>query len=402
LSKKQIVKNPIKLLVIPSWYPPDGGYFFKEHSESLAGEGCAVDVLYNRVIGLRKFKSIPSGELGSFRVNSENGIRVIRSGFFKFPGNEPLNARRWISSTSGLFRRYQRKFGKPDLILAHSGIWAGCAAEKISRESGIPYIIAEHRSFLVFSTEESKQQLSPLYRKMVAPAYRNASRLIAVSESMKPGLLEIEPEAGEKITVVPNMVNGDFFSFTETPRSSDPFVFLSAGRLVKFKGLDYLMRAFAELKKNTRIPVRLKIVGRGEEGEKLENLAAELGISQDVEFTGRLSREQVVRAYQESNCFVLPSLYEAFGVVLIEAMATGLPVIATRSGGPEYIVEESSGYLIEPGNVDVLRNAMAEMIQNYDSFDSDAIRESTLFRYGNHEIAREYIEIFKICLNLHR
>jgi glycosyltransferase involved in cell wall biosynthesis len=396
------VKNNLRILVIPSWYPPDGGFFFREHSEALSGEGCEVDVLYNRIIGVRKLKNVPFGELGSFRVNPENGIRVVRSWSFKWPGNEPLMARRWISSTLGLYKKYHNKFGAPDLILAHSGIWAGCAAERINQAYNIPYIITEHRSFLVFSTAESKQQLTPLYRKMLPEAYRNACRLIAVSASMKPGLLEVTPDIEDRITVVPNMVNGDFFSFPSSERSKDPFVFLSAGRLVKFKGLDYLLRAFASLKSSVNVPIRLRIIGRGEEHQNLKKLADELGIHDEVEFTGRISRDEVSRAYREANCFVLPSLYEAFGVVLIEAMASGLPVIATRSGGPENIVEAPCGILTEPGNVDTLRDSMAAMIRNYASFEQSRIRESTLQRYGHREIAREYLKIFKNCLHLHR
>ncbi len=361
-----------------------------------------MDVLYNRIIGLRKLRNVPFGELGPFRVKSENGIRVIRSWSFKFPGNEPLLAKRWISSTVRLYKKYQKQFGKPDLILAHSGIWGGCAAEQINRIYNIPYIITEHRSFLVFSTPESQKQLSPLYRKLLPGAYRNASRLVAVSTSMKPGLLELAPDIEDKITVVPNMVDGDFFSLPQPERSKDPFVFLSAGRLVKFKGLDFLLRAFAGLKNSLDVPIMLKIIGRGEERENLEALADELGIRDEVEFTGRISREEVSRGYREANCFILPSLYEAFGVVLIEAMASGLPVIATRSGGPEYIVEKHCGILTEPGNVDVLRDSMAEMIRNYDSFKQSEIREYTMAKYGNREIAREYLKIFKNCLHLHR
>jgi glycosyltransferase involved in cell wall biosynthesis len=198
------------------------------------------------------------------------------------------------------------------------------------------------------------------------------------------------------------MVDGEFFSFPQAERSNNPFVFLSAGRLVKFKGLDYLLRAFAGLKNSVDLPIRLKIIGRGEERENLEALADELGITNEVEFTGRISREEVSRGYREANCFVLPSLYEAFGVVLIEAMATGLPVFATRSGGPENIVENQCGILTEPGNIDALKDSMAEMIRNYNSFRQSDIRKFTMSKYGNREIAREYLKIFKNCLHLHR
>jgi glycosyltransferase involved in cell wall biosynthesis len=389
------MKKKIRILVIPSWYPPDGGYFFKEHSEALAEAGCSVDVLYNRIIGLRKLGKDGLKELQFFRERNENGLCVIRSSFFKIPGNEKINARRWISSTRRLFARYLSRSGAPDLILAHSAIWAGSAAGIIYRRYGVKYIIAEHRSFLVFSTEESKRQLTGFYRRILPPAYRHAGRIIAVSDSMRPGIREIAGDLDRRITVVPNMVNGDFFTFPDVERTADPFVFISVGRLVGFKGLDHLLRAFAGLRPTAGKEVRLRIIGRGEERASLERLAEELGISPQVEFTGRLSRAEVARAYREANCFVLPSLYEAFGVVLIEAMAAGLPVIATRSGGPESIVDQGSGYLAEPGSAEGLKHSMEQMIREYHSFDQAAIRRATLERYGHRKIAMEYLKIFQ-------
>ena len=121
-----------KILVIPSWYPPDGGQFFQDHAEALAKAGFEVDVLVNRLVGLTKLKISERSTLQPFQVREVNGTRVIRSFFVKWPKNELLNIRKWSDSTVKLFQKYQRTFGKPDLILAHSSIWAGYAASKIS------------------------------------------------------------------------------------------------------------------------------------------------------------------------------------------------------------------------------------------------------------------------------
>jgi glycosyltransferase involved in cell wall biosynthesis len=98
---------------------------------------------------------------------------------------------------------------------------------------------------------------------------------------------------------------------------------------------------------------------------------------------------------QESNCFILTSSYEAFGVVLIEAMSTGLPVIATRSGGPESILDDSCGYLVEPGSTGELMEAMLKMINEYDRFNQQNIRDRTLQYYGSDIIAKKYLEVFE-------
>ena len=121
-----------KTLVIPSWYPPDGGQFFQDHAEALAEAGFQVDVLVNRTIGLTQLKISERSTLHRFQVSKLNGTQVVRSCYIKWPKNELLNIQRWSNSTVKLFRRYERTFGKPDLILAHSSIWAGYAASHIS------------------------------------------------------------------------------------------------------------------------------------------------------------------------------------------------------------------------------------------------------------------------------
>jgi glycosyltransferase involved in cell wall biosynthesis len=387
--------KPIKLLVIPSWYPPDGGYFFKEHCEALVQAGCEVDVMVNRVVGIRKIIKMKQGEWGRFIVRHEDGLRVIRSIYYKIPGNERLNINRWVKSTLRLFGRYYKRFGRPDLMLVHSVTWAGPGAAKIHSRYGIPYLIAEHRSFFVRSTEVARKMVKPFYIPFFGQAYYGCEKLILVSESMKGGLLELLPGLESRITIIPNMVNGEYFKFPDEVRKEDPFVFITAGRLAEVKGLDILISAFKTLIEQTNRQVLLKILGRGEIRAKLEQQVSRAGLQDRVFFPGRVTRDRVVCEMQDANCYILASRYEAFGVVLIEAMATGLPVISTRSGGPEYIVDESCGYLVEPDNVEAMTEAMLKMMSEYDRFNQEEIRERTLQYYGSQVITEKYINIFK-------
>jgi glycosyltransferase involved in cell wall biosynthesis len=390
-----MLSKPIKLLVIPSWYPPDGGYFFKEHSEALARAGCEVDVLVNRVVGIRRLRRVKRGEHRGVIIRQEEGLRVIRSIYYKIPGNEKLNINRWVKRTLRLFVRYYKKFGRPDLILAHSVTWAGLAAERIHSKYNIPYLVAEHRSFFVRSTGAARKMVKPFYIPLFNHAYSSCEKLILVSESMKPGLLELIPNIESRITVIPNMINGEYFTFPEKKRNEEPFIFITAGRLAAVKGLDILLSAFKILIEKTGKRILLKILGRGEIRKELEEQVVRSGLQGQVIFTGRVTRDQVVREMQDANCYVLASRYEAFGVVLIEAMATGMPVIATRSGGPEYIVDESCGYLVDPDNVEQLAGAMLKMISEYDRFNQEGIRKRVLQKYGSEVLSRRYVELFE-------
>ena len=117
------MEQPRRILILPSWYPPDGGYFFREHSEAIRMKGWEVDVLVNRVVGIRRLIRAGISALRSTRAIDENGLRVIRSIYLKIPGSEKHNIRSWSQKTRKLYSGYEKKYGKPALILAqqHGG-----------------------------------------------------------------------------------------------------------------------------------------------------------------------------------------------------------------------------------------------------------------------------------------
>ena len=388
------MKEEKRILIIPSWYPPDGGYFFKEHSEALMKMGWRADVLVNRLVGVRKLIQVGWSALRRYRVGEENGLRVIRSSYLKVPGNEKYNILGWARQTARIYLRYEKQFGRPDLILAHSVTWAGYASYLINRKHGIPYVIVEHRSFFVWSSREARQMVLPFHVPLFGLAYDHCEKLILVSDSLKKGMDALVPSAVERSVVIPNMIREDLFLPPQEPRKADPFVFIWAGRLEHVKGVDLLLVAVKKLSEKTDRRFLVRLAGKGSLKEELEHQAEALGVADRVSFLGRLSREDMLIEMQEANCFILPTRYEAFGVVLIEAMATGLPLIATRSGGPESIVTRENGLLIEPENVDELAAAMQEIMANIKDYSAEVIRKQTLKRYGDRSVIKQYIQLF--------
>jgi len=176
------MKEEKRILIIPSWYPPDGGYFFKEHSEALQKKGWQVDVLVNRLVGIRKLIRTGWSSLRPYRVGEENGLRVIRSSYLKVPGNEKYNILGWARQTARIYRRYEKQFGKPRLILAHSVTWAGYASYLLKQKYGIPFVIVEHRSFFVWSTDEARQMVKSYHVPLFELAYNNCEKLIQSEE----------------------------------------------------------------------------------------------------------------------------------------------------------------------------------------------------------------------------
>jgi glycosyltransferase involved in cell wall biosynthesis len=255
-------------------------------------------------------------------------------------------------------------------------------------------LIVEHRSFFVWITPEARQMVKPFYLPFFEAAYRHCHRLVPVSESLLTGLRSLMPWIDEKVEVIPNMIRESMFLPPSVPRECSPFVFFWAGRLEHVKGIDVLLEAVDELNARTDSSFLVRLAGRGSLRTQLEEQAMELGINHIVSFLGRISREEMQEELQNACCFVLPTRYEAFGAVLIEAMATGMPVIATRSGGPDHIVSVENGFLVEPDNVKQLATAMERMMQEYVSFNQDQIRSTTLERFGEKKVLERYGRLF--------
>ena len=287
------MSNQRRILIIPSWYPPDGGYFFKEHSEAIQNMGWQVDVLVNRVVGIRKLIKAGPSALRRYSISDENGLRVIRSVYLKIPGSEKLNIQRWATQTRRLYKRYENQYGKPDLILTHSVTWAGYAASLIRDRYGIPYLVVEHRSFFVWSTEKARRMVKSFYLPFFEKAYGNCNRLVLVSGSLLTGLKTLMPWIEEKTMVIPNMIREDMFLLPDKPRKRDPFVFVWAGRLEHVKGLDLLLEAVQKLKNRSTIRFEVRLAGKGSLRNELEQQAAALEVNDRVYFLGRISREDM-------------------------------------------------------------------------------------------------------------
>ena len=390
--------NPIKLLVIPSWYPPDGGYFFQEYSKAFAEKGFHVDELVNRITGITTLNKKTLKYLKRFNVSEYEGIRTIRSFYLKLPRLEKINVNRWILSTGRLFDKYVSIYGKPDMIIAHCSIWAGCAAQHIFSKYNIPYIIVENRSLFIGLSEDSEKMFRKFYFPLLKKAFFSATKIVTVSSSLHTKIEAIEPSSSRKFLTISNLVDTGFFKLPEMSRDKEPFNVLSVARLAKVKGLDLLIRAFARFLEKCP-DASLRIAGRGPLLKELIELTAELKIKDQVRFVGFLNKEGILREMHQANLLVLASRDEAFGIVLIEAMSTGLPVIATRSGGPVHIVNADAGILTDLENTDQLYAALIKMYEQYERFDQEKIRSNTIERYSKETVMNQYTKLIDEILS---
>jgi glycosyltransferase involved in cell wall biosynthesis len=198
---------------------------------------------------------------------------------------------------------------------------------------------------------------------------------------------------------IPNLIDTDFFVPPPDPRKTQPFVFLAVGILEHVKGFDVLIEAFAGFMAMNKGEFLLRIGGRGSKYRKLKALAKRHGVLEWVHLHGYVPREQVRREMQQSHVFVLPSRFEAFGVVLIEAMATGCPVLSTYSGGPEYIVNDRNGILVEPDSAEQLQDAMQKLYDNYAQYNQDEIRKQVVDNYSVEVVRHRYYDLINQVLH---
>lgn len=212
-------------------------------------------------------------------------------------------------------------------------------------------IASVHTLSKAYTMGRSANVWSKLVGILVKWTYNKAEGVVAVSKGVRDDLVRNFNVDYNKITVINNPVNIENISALSDEDAVDMGLFgegpvvLFVGRLVKVKGIDCLLKAFSQV--SGKMKVKLLIVGEGSEEHNLKKLSKSLGIERDVFFLGY--KDNPYPYMKRASVFVLPSLYEGFGVVIVEAMACGLPVISTKSyEGIEDIIEDGVNGLLVP------------------------------------------------------
>ncbi len=371
----------IKVLNLVSWFPneknPVEGIFIKEHIKAI-GKFADVRIGYG----------VEGGQSGRIRYRKElvDGLELLS---FEF-GKVPLPGGSFFPYLKGfyeVFRKLRKEGFYPHIIHAHV-YRAGVPAVILGSLTGIPVIVTEHYS--IFTGEE----LWGRERVKAEFVFRNAKLITSVSEFLG---RHIKRYAGNTpVRVIPNVVDHTLFYPPPSHASGEPLRFVTVAHLESHKGIDYLIDAAGILKKEG-YDFRVTIVGDGSRREEYEKRIRRLGLERFLMLVGEKSHSEVARLMRESDVFVLPSLGETFGVVLIEAMATGLPLIATDCGGPSEIVDRDSGLIVPPADEYALAQAMKKFLRREVSFDREKIYRKSL-RFSYERVGREFFDLYKELL----
>ena len=385
-------KSPdLHICFLPSWYPAQpsdlSGNFFREQAIALKEVCAKVGVVAASLRSLRNLRSALSGG-GGIRKEVDEGVLTYRSSALHLtPRLWGPTIRRVGGVAEHMFECYVADNGVPDVIHVHAALPIGGAAIKISQKYRVPFVYSEH------STAFARNLVGPAG---MAEAKRVAVRAIRRFAVSRPFALLLEDSFGFSrgtFEIMPNPVHSRFLERELSKSNQSGIRFLHVSLLDPKKNVTFLLQAFADAFRG-RHDALLTIGGDGSTKPTLVELAAKLGVSAQVRFLGALSREGVATALSEADVFVLPSKFETFGVVLVEALAMGVPVIATRCGGPEDIVATEDGILVPVDDVAALARAMVQMEATRETWDRAILRDRCRNRFAASSIARQWLEVY--------
>jgi glycosyltransferase involved in cell wall biosynthesis len=303
----------------------------------------------------------------------------------------PIPKTSYLPYLWGVFQAYRRIVAdgfRPDLIHAHV-FDAGVPAVLIGRLYGTPVVITEHDS------DFPRGLLSPAAVLRARLAFRWAAAVLPVSLALQRGIERYGIRA--RFSVIPNVVDTRLFTPPSVFRPSPgPLRILFVGTLIPVKGLPFLLRALAQWPQ-PRARWHLDIVGDGSHRTEYERLATELGLTAQVNFHGFRPKAEVADFMRQADLFVLPSLWENFPCVLLEALASGLPIVSTYTGGIPEIVDDAVGQLVPPGDSESLAQALTSMLASPDRFDRHTLAQRAA-RYSPTEVGRTLHAIYQDCL----
>ena len=378
----------LKILFITSWYPIQdstvAGVFVREHAKavSLFDE---VKVLHftrsqNNLHGLWGIEEEKDFEL-------TEGIPTYRA----WRRNSPLPKTSFLLSLAGIFSSFHQLVLQgflPDIIHAHVFI-AGFPAVLLGKFHNIPVVITEHW------TGFPRKILSKLDIRIAKFTFSQADRVLPVSRSLQQALEEYKVRA--VFSIVPNVVDMKLFHPAHIMDDVLTKRILFVGNLEQthVKGFPVLLHALAEINKE-RKDWCLDVIGGGTALYEYQQLVSNLNLSQKVQFHGFLHKVEVARMMNQSDFLVLPSLWENLPCVLIEAMASGLPVVSTTTGGIPEIVDPETGILVPPGDGRALRDALVRMFDHASDYDRSLIAAKAS-RYSLEHVGEMLHSIYLEC-----
>lgn len=372
------------ILIVNSEYPPIGG-----------GAGNASAHIARELVKMGKQVTVLTASFAKLpREEQDAGVRVLRLPGLRRKADRSTPTEQTIFMISaaviGLFWAIRLK---PSIVLAFFGAPSGAAVWSWNWFVNIPYVVClrggDVPGFRPYDFAGYHRALSPLLRRV----WRRAAAVVANSAGLRELAKKFEPDV--PVQVIPNGV--DLEKFATNDRSWNPVHMLFVGRIVYQKGLDLLLKALANLKNQQWT---LSLVGDGPQRTALQRSAAVSGFDNRVKFLGWKSRSELPAVFQQANLFVYPSRHEGMPNAVLEAMAAGLPVLATRIAGNEDLINDETGILVKSEDLAGLQAALEEILSDPQMRKQmgAAARKRVEEHYAWPRVAQAYVQLIERAL----
>jgi len=301
-----------------------------------------------------------------------------------------------------------RKQNGPRYDLIHSHYWlSGLTGKRLQQWWGIPHVMGFHTLGAVknaIGIGEGEPDLRITAEKELV---RDCQRIIASTMKGKKDLIDYYDASPETISVIPCGVNLDLFRpiGRETARCylglKEERIILFVGRIIPLKGIDNLVKAMSYLERKEGI--KLIVIGGDEhsqtEVERLKNLSRSLKIQESVSFLGRVKHEILPFFYSAANLCVVPSYYESFGLVVLESLACGTPVVATKVGGAESVIRHGeTGYVVRNNDSCHLADKIALLLSTPNGATDVGTVRASVVNYGWSNITEAILAEYRSLL----
>lgn len=367
------------IVFLARWYPhrydPMFGLFVQRHAEAAA--------LYNDISVVYVHPDIQNGIVDE----TINNVRTIRV-YFKQSKSKIINLLRFFKANNKALKRLR----KPDIIHVHILTRLGIIARWQKLVHGTPYIITEHWSRYLPGND-----FSGFFRKWATKiVVKHASVVTTVTENLAKAM-QNHGLKNPNYMVLPNVVDTNLFQIKPHENATPKIIHISCFE-DKSKNISGLLESLKILR-DKGIAYQAVLVGDGMDYEAMKQKATFLHLNDNVTFTGMLQGQELVDVLASGDFLVLSSNYENMPVVILEAFACGLPVVSTNVGGISEIVNESNGLLVPPHDAEKLANAMQKMLESYQNYDANTLRDSIIKKFSNEAVGKLLNSLYSTTLS---
>ena len=369
------------IVFLARWYPhrydPMFGLFVQRHAEAAALFN-DITAIYCHACERQQDNKTTRQQASKFEIvrTLENNVDTIRV-YYEKPKNKILSLIRFYRANMKALKLCK----KPDMIHVHILTRLGVIAwiQKLLHKT--PYIITEHWSRYLPGNDFGGF-LRKMFTKIVV---RNAETVTTVTENLAIAMKN-HGLKNDNYVVLPNVVNLDMFHISERDNNPCKIIHISCFE-DKSKNISGLLESLKMIEEKG-IDFQCTLIGEGMDLELMKEKAKNLQLINKVSFTGLMEGQKLADELSSGDFLVLSSNYENMPVVILEALASGLPVVSTNVGGIKEMIDESKGILVEPRNKEALAEAMIKMIETHKDYDANYLRNSVIEKYGYESVGR--------------